>query len=291
MIVAETATGYQFVTQPAHAALAGRFADRWGNDRFDRPVPFGPVAFAAYAHDTGWHDYDRRPRLDGAGGSGDASDREPVDFRGMPAGTWVDLYESGIDAVAEADPYAGLLVSLHGAGLRNQRYGRSPEWPETPPAFEAFVEAEHERQRRLLDRLLADDSPAVTGDDRELLRSLQADRRVSEGYGGRIWADYRRLQAWDELSLAFCVTTEPPGYDAVGGVPTTGPLADATLSLARDDDGSVRVDPFPFDRSPVEATLPVRTVERTAFDDEASLCRAYYAAGRERRTVTLREGP
>ena len=118
MIVAETAAGYQFVTQPDHAALAGQFADHWGREEFDRPEPFAPVVLAAYAHDDGWRDYDRRPHLDGAG--------HPVDFRDMPPDVWTDLYDDGIDAVAETDTYAGLLVSMHGAGLRNQRYGLSP---------------------------------------------------------------------------------------------------------------------------------------------------------------------
>lgn len=140
MIVAETATGYQFVSQPAHAALAGQFADHWGTDRFDRPDPFASLSLAAYAHDDGWYDYDRRPHLDAAG--------KPVDFREMPPSTWIDLYDEGIDAVVASDTYAGLLVSMHGAGLRNQRYGLSPGWPATPPEFEGFLEREHRRQDR-----------------------------------------------------------------------------------------------------------------------------------------------
>ncbi|MFB6139421.1 MAG: DUF3891 family protein [Halosimplex sp.] len=288
MIVAETAAGYQFVTQPDHAALAGQFADRWGADGFDRPEPFAPVVLAAYAHDTGWRDYDRRPHLDDAGA--------PVDFRDMPAETWIDLYDRGIDAVAETDAYAGLLVSMHGAGLRNRRYGLSPEWPATPDAFESFVAREERRQTRLLDELLdgqrravvADGVELVTGADRELLRSLHDSKTVPDGYDGRLWADYRRLQVWDELSLAFCVTDDSPGYDAVDGVPTEGALSDATLSLTRLGDGAFRVDPYPFGESPLEVTVPVRTVDAAAFADEASLARAFYDAPRVTRTFTLR---
>ena len=83
MIVAETepapgsAGGYRFVTQPDHAALAGQFADQWGNDAFERPEPAAEVALAAHEHDDGWWPYDRRPHLGGDG--------PPVDFRGMPA--------------------------------------------------------------------------------------------------------------------------------------------------------------------------------------------------------------
>ncbi|WP_135364226.1 DUF3891 family protein [Halosimplex halophilum] len=284
MIVAETAEGYQFVTQPDHAALAGQFADAWGNDDFDRPDPFGSLALAAYAHDTGWRTYDRRPHL---------ADGEPVDFREMPAGTWVDLYDEGIEAVAGMDAYAGLLVSMHGAGLRNQRYGLSPAWPETPAAFREFVDREHRRQRRLLDALRDGerDGPApVTAADRDLLRSLHDAKRVPGGYDGRLWADYRRLQAWDALSLSFCITDSPPGYGEIDAVPATGG-DDATLSVTALDDGTYRVDPYPFETAPLEATVPVRTVGEDALADEATLARAFYDAGRELRRVTLRPPP
>jgi len=284
VIVAETAAGYQFVTQPDHAALAGQFADAWGAEPFDRPDPYESLALAAYAHDTGWRTYDRRPRL---------LDGRPADFREMPADTWIDLYDEGVDAVAEMDAYAGLLVSMHGAGLRNQRYGLSPEWPETPAEYREFVEREQRRQRRLLDGLLDDgdgtsgdpDSPASDG-DRDLLRSLHAGEGVPAGYDGRLWADYRRLQAWDALSLSFCITADPPGYGEVGAVPTSGPREGTTLTVTATAPGEFTVEPYPFAESPLTITVPVRTVERP-LGDESSLARAYYAAGRELRRFTL----
>jgi len=283
MIVAETAAGYQFVTQPDHAALAGQFADHWGREEFDRPEPFAPVVLAAYAHDDGWRDYDRRPHLDGAG--------HPVDFRDMPPDVWIDLYDDGIDAVAETDIYAGLLVSMHGAGLRNQRYGLSAGWPETPPEFEDFVEREHRRQDRITDALLdATDRSLLTAADRRLLQSLRGSAGVPDDYDGRLWGDYRRLQVWDELSLAFCLTDSPPGYDEIGGVPTTGTGAGATLSITPVDPNTYHVDPYPFDTAPLDGHIPYRTVDDDAVTDAESLVDAYYDAGRETRPITLVRG-
>ncbi|MFC7138844.1 DUF3891 family protein [Halosimplex aquaticum] len=290
MIVAETEGGYQFVTQPDHAALAGQFADHWGTGdagpgatRFDRPEPFAPLALAAYAHDTGWRDFDRHPRL--------GDDGDPIDFREMPAGPWIDLYDDGIDAVVEADDYAGLLVSMHGAGLRKRRYGLSPGWPETPDEFREFVAREERRQDRLAERLRADDArPLLTDADRDLLDSLHGSEGVPDGYDGRLWADYRRLQAWDELSLAFCVTADPPGYDEIEGVPTTGARDGAALSITPVGTDEYRVDPYPFDESPLDVSVPLRRVDGDAFSDEDSLVRAYYEAGRETRSITLTAG-
>lgn len=282
MIVAETATGYQFVTQPAHAALAGQFADRWGTERFERPEPFAGLALAAYTHDDGWYDYDRRPHLDEAG--------EPVDFREMPAGTWIDLYEAGIDDVAATNAYAGLLVSMHGAGLRKQRYGLSPGWPATPAEFEGFLDREHRRQDELVAQLVQDEHSPVTDADRTLLESLHDSNSVPDGYDGRLWPDYRRLQAWDELSLAFCTTGSPPGYREIDGVPTAGPTAGTTLSIAPTGGETYRIDPYPFETTPLRVSIPYRLVDEDAVADDESLVSAYYEGGRDTRSITLVPG-
>jgi len=279
MIVAETATGFQFVTQPAHAALAGQFADHWGTDRFDRPEQFASLALAAYTHDDGWYGYDRRPHLDGSG--------EPVDFREMPPKPWIDLYEDGIDDVAATDAYAGLLVSMHGAGLRKQRYGLSPNWPPTPPEFEDFLGREHRRQDQLVAQLLHDGQSPVSDTDRRLLQSLHDSNTVPDGYDGQLWPDYRRLQAWDELSLAFCITDSPPGYAEIDGVPTTGPRGGTTLSISAAGEQTYRIDPYPFDTVPLEVLVPYRTVPKKAVTDDESLVSAYYDARRATRSITL----
>ena len=280
MIVADLGDRYRFVTQPDHAALAGQFADRWGGAAA-RPVPFDSLAVAAYLHDAGWTDYDRRPRLD--------DDGEPVDFRGMPADPWTDLYETGIEAVVDLDTYAGLLVSLHGAGLRNRRYGLSPEWPETPPAFEEFVEREERRQRRLLEDLLAgeDSGCPVSPADETTLAAMHDPDRAPENPDGRLWDDYRRLQAWDALSLSFCLTDSPPGYGSVGPVPGADGT-DETLSIARVEDDEFCVDPYPFDTAPLAVGVPTRTVAKSAAGDPSTLARAYYGAGRRTKTFRLR---
>lgn len=282
MIVAETDGGYQFVTQPAHARLAGRFADRWGSDRFDGPTLEAATLVAAYEHDVGWWTYDRSPHLDGNG--------RPVDFREIDAGTWTDLYDEGIDLVAEMDRYAGLLVSMHGSGLRRRRYGLSPSWPATPDSFRPFVEREERRQARLLDELREADDERVDGADERLLSALHESGSAPDGTESRLWRNYRLLQAWDELSLSFCVTDSPPGYPRIDGVPTGAGGSDVQLSIEALGESEYRVDPYPFDESPLAVSVPTITVEGQRFEDEEALRRAFYRAGRETESVTLRRG-
>lgn len=284
MIVAETAERFRFVTQPAHAHLAGQFADRWGNEVVAAPEPDAVMSIAAYAHDTGWQAYDRRPMLD--------DEAQPVDFRQMSADPWLDLYEEGIDAVLELDAYAGLLVSMHGVGLRNQRYGLSPSWPETPPEFRPFVDRQESLQARLAEELQAEGR--LTGSDVELLSKLHAARGPPDArtdappyVKSRLWDNYTLLQAWDTLSLSFCTSHSPPSYGEIRPVPTNDSATDK-LSIEALDDG-FRIDPYPFDAAPIVVSVPARTVHKDSFEDEEDLVRAYYQADRELLEFRLRE--
>lgn len=275
MIVAETVDGFRFITQPDHAALAGQFADAWGNDRFELADPRAAVALAAHTHDDGWGPYDRRPHLH--------DDGSPVDFYELDAEPWTDLYERGIDAVAELDPYAGLLVSMHGSGLRRRRYGLSPEWPDTPEAFAAFVEREERRQRELLGAI--DDR--VDDEDAHLLDAIHETGTAPPDTASTLWTHYRLLQAWDALSLSFCTTVDPPGSPAVASVPTGPGDPEETLHTERVDADRFQVSPWPFETETLDVSVPTRTVRTDAFDDEAELLDAYYAAGLDRLTLTL----
>jgi len=278
MIVAEADGTVQFVTQPAHAALAGQFADRWGG-AVEAPSPRAPAVHAAYAHDDGWLAYDRVPHLH--------DDGQVVDFRSVPDDVWVDLYGEGVDAVAAADARAGLLCSLHGAGLRRRRYGLSPSWPDTPPAFEAYVAREEDRQARLAEDLRA--AGRLDGADLDLIDALHESGRPPAPPGSRLWRNYQRLQVWDALSLFFCTSVTPDTTD-LEGVPA-GPNTETTVRVERDGPGeggeeAYRFEPYPFEAAPLRVTVPVRTVTDD-FDSEADLRRRYYESPREEKAFTL----
>lgn len=283
MIVAEADGRLQFVTQPAHAALAGQFADHW-DGAVEAPAPEAPVVHAAYAHDDGWLAYDQVPHLH--------DDGRVVDFRSVPDDVWADLYGEGVDIVAAADAYAGLLCSLHGAGLRRRRYGLSPAWPDTPPAFEDYVAREEDRQARLAEELLA--AGRLDDADLDLLDALHGTGTPPADPDSRLWRNYQRLQAWDALSLFFC-TSAVPGTTDLERVPT-GPGAATAVRVELDgepegepstDGGSYRLDPYPFETAPLRVMVPARTVTDD-FASEAALQRRYYESPREEKAFTLR---
>lgn len=279
VIVAETPTAYRFVTQPAHARLAGQFAEHWGDGGFERPEPFAAVVAAAHTHDDGWWPADRQPHL--------ADDGTPVTFTEVPAATWTELYDRGVEAVVSIDRYAGLLVSMHGAGLRRRRYGLSPSWPDTPAAFADFVDRQEARQRELLDELLGIEADGrVSAADEALLGALHETGSPPAGTASRLWTNYALLQAWDSLSLSCCTTVSLPA-DEIEAVPRGPGRPAATLTLEPAGDAVV-VEPYPFDETPLVGQVATRTVEKEAFETEVELGHAYDAAGRDVAEFVLR---
>lgn len=267
MIVTESAGRYRFVTQPDHGAISGRLARHWGNDAFAPPERRHPVRVAAETHDQGWTNYDLRPRFD---------DGDPVDFTQVPDADWHDFYARGVDTVTDLDAYAGLLTSMHAAGLRCAGYGARPAIPDRMDEFAcaAFVERQEAHQRAI-----AADA-AITDADRAILDDLHAEKETSRT--SPLWRDYLRLQAFDALSLYACTASTFGGGD-VGPVPVDENGDTAVVSLDPIGPAAVRVDPWPFTGRSV--SLPVR--RRVVPVDADRPVEAYYAADVETVTYTF----
>lgn len=277
MLVVETDDGYRIVAQTEHASLAGRFAERWGNERFDVPNPKAATRAAAHVHDNGWATWDLYPHL--------ADDGTPIDLFEVPAAEWRRFYERGIDAAAELDPYAGLLVSMHGSGVRRRRYGTVPSMPDRSDEYASFVDREETRQRRLAADLRGSDRYGDhVGDDAvAMLETLHQ----TGSYDGdaSVWRNYCLLQFWDRLALYFSREVSL-GETTIGPVPRS--VDEWTdVSVTPVDAATVELDPYPFDADPLTARLRERTVPGGTYRTEADLCEAYYQTDLETTRFTL----
>src|SRR5205085_313021 len=95
----------------------GLCARHWGNEETPPSTPREPVIAAGTRHDDGWKPWEEEhPTLDPSTG-------HPWQFYTLTPHEHVPLYRRGIAMAAEHDPTTGLLVSMHGAGLYNDRYG------------------------------------------------------------------------------------------------------------------------------------------------------------------------
>lgn len=225
------------IRQTDHAALAGVFAEHWGNTDFARPSPRDPLIAAALHHDDGWLLWEAAPRLDPA-------TRRPYQFTAMPIAEHVGFYRAGIERVLALSPYAGLLTVMHLAGLYQMRFGSDRSMQPR------HLSGEEERVRRQFLNELQQQQETLR---RELPRQGVSADWLDEG---RLWCNYKLLQIYDRLSLYFCTapprpaTLEPAPLDYEGGETqlTLTPLTQRTVAVA----------PYPFDRSPLPFTLLAR---------------------------------
>ena len=283
MIVTEAADRYRFVTQPDHAALSGQLAARWGGGEFSRPDPWHVVCLAAEHHDHGWQEYDTAPRV---------GDEEIIDFISVPAESWTEFYGDGATAVAAIDRYAGLLTSMHAAGLRRSAYGNRPGIPDrsSDPRFAEFVDEQETFQRRVAAELAESERYGEYVDDGELafldaLHETGDTENAAGSIGGRsrLREGYLLLQAFDTLSLFLCRSVSL-GSIEIGPVPT-GEGENLNLEISPVGPGAIRVDPYPFDSGPLSVSVGTRVVPASETEDE--LTKAYYEAERLPITFTL----
>ncbi len=163
---------------------------------------------AAERHDDGWAVWEQAPLIEPGTG-------RPLNFLDVDVPVHLAFYRAGIAAITDEDPYAGLLVSMHGAGIYRHRYGAQPELELSRAAavmdlVEAFVAEQESGYAARME--------AIGVSDEEC------------------WADYRRLQVYDRFSLYFCLRdTEAGEAEDIGGF-RVEPLGS----------GRVRMTPYPF---------------------------------------------
>jgi hypothetical protein len=163
---------------------------------------------------------------------------------------------------AEHDPTTGLLVSMHGAGLYNDRYGTF----------------------RLAERQFSPSEQALVGRVPGRASALSAvPGRACPGppdhthvtTDPQVWYNYLLLQVWDRLSLQYAFRLAADGDLA----PLPRPDGtSAVLHCRHHGDLSLRLAPYPFAQSPCTFPLQARLLPdrpyRTAEAFLAAMARA-----------------
>jgi hypothetical protein len=247
MIVRYEADGtIVMITQSDHALASGLFAAHWGNDKFEKPRPYGSLVRAAMFHDRGWIRYETIPMLDTEG--------KTPSYRQVPnSPEQLKAFEWAGDWLGEIDPYAGLMVAKHRTGLWQGRYGVITNPPaiqrgELPPHIKAFIARNEDKQK----------PTASQFDAKELA------------------LNYNLLQVWDMISLYIC-QNETLTPDVIDPVPV-GYAGNPGIAMSLTPLGSNRIalDPYPFDEPSLTTNIVHRRLTQNKFKDEAELQAVYF---------------
>src|SRR5262249_52814758 len=154
----------------------------------------------------------------------------------------VPLYRRGIAMAAQHDPTTGLLVSMHGAGLYNDRYGtfRLAE-RQFSPSEQALVD-EFLTEQALFQQSLA---------ERALGRQVHTHVTPPPPF----WYNYRWLRSGARLSLQYAFRLAADGD--IAPLPRPDGTS-AALHCRHTGDLSLRLAPYPFTQSPCTFPLQAR---------------------------------
>lgn len=242
MLVRDAGEFWQIVLQPEHADLCAQFVEAWS----PRPEPFRSLEIVARRHDDGWAVWEREPGLDSEG--------RPRNFLDVQVPSHLAFYRAAIEAVTDQDAYAGLLLSMHGAGIYQGRYGAQPE----------------------LKLTFADEVQAQVDDFVQEQESNYPARIASIGLEeDERWRNYKLLQVWDRLSLYFCLKDLEQGTsDHVGALPDRR-NGDELLQIEPRGSWRVAMSPYPFAESPTTFTLRRRLVPKEEWLNQEGFRRAF----------------
>jgi hypothetical protein len=247
------------VRQCDHDDQCGHLAAALRAGYFPNATARRALCLAAFLHDNGWAPWEEHPQVDPETG-------RPLQFTQVDPAAWCALYRDGITTAVEADPLAGLLVSLHGLGLRRHFLGirGDTDWRTPPEDEDPEVERFCEEQELLQDELIArlrderDDretAAVLAGTTVPTAENPDAGGRIA--YGPTLLRLYTLLELLDALSLRLNwrgLSEEP-----LGPVPDLDPTRpNQQLAVRRVDDHTLALTPSPFDAATIAAPVAAR---------------------------------
>lgn len=264
-------TGWWLIRHPDHAELAGAFAAAWGNDKFRKPEPRARVLHGIARHDDGWAARDARPSVTRQGRPsafstelvGKYSAFEEIDLE-----DYLAVRDRAVRIVAEKDPYAGLLISMHTYNLLTEHADRSTIAPDGLVLLDVFLERQRTYQAEL--RAAIETDPTLTPCDK-------SDQTIA--------GHFCLLQACDNLSLLTCVAYGSPA-DLLHPLPLTDGSSSRVQVLAVGP-RHFRLDPWPFAQPELRFEFPARHVEGKTFSSSEHLIAAFSNAREQKLRVSL----
>jgi Protein of unknown function (DUF3891) len=265
MVVRELKDGRAYVClQEDHAELSAQFAAHWGNDRFSKLRPYQTMVFATTYHDSGYREWEGKPPMNVEKG------RPYAHREDIPSFEEVELkaYAKNVDWLISQDPYAGLLVSMHRTGLWHNRYN-------------VFTEPAGRLRER--SQAVQDAKKELETRQQEIKRQIAMHRTDFEN---ELAYNYMVLQIFDLLSLYFCCDGYASDTDfkeyAIAPVKVAYDSNETVrLTIKPNGAGSVIMDPYPFDVSPVQFSARARIVAPPKEKSESACIDAYHKAARQ----------
>lgn len=237
MIRRENNGGWILITQHDHAQLSGEIMTHWGNDKFHKPEPYDQVLFAVREHDSGWKDWDSKPKINPESGY-------PANFTEMSFEDQGDIWRRCYRPYSEEQPYASCLVALHFSKFSRNNLRKEPG--------NQVAKSLHKELKEFVANGL--NLEISNGNIKEIPQEVLYNLKL--------------LQIGDIISLALChgwrsvEITEVP-YDYKG--------SETTLLIKSEDGVNYTITPYPFDEPTISCNIKGKHIDRKTFSNDQEL--------------------
>jgi hypothetical protein len=272
MIRRDVGAEYWLFFQHDHARLAAEIAAALRSPLSDS------ARLGIELHDIGWKTHDDNPTVD--------SEHRPLDVFETPRQLALPIWQDSAQQAADRDPFAGLLVSLHGLALSLFATGASPlagcRWDMAEPRVRFEVNRFQHRMIEMQESLRRKLGLSVNLPLQHGLAEQSTDPRERQ-----LEFDYRWLAVMDQISLCICCTNPPfqclqPAPESPGGKPMA-------LDVRRPDSQTLTLSPWPFNSAQLNVSIPYRPIPVREYPDDAALRAEFGAAPTQQLSVALRE--
>lgn len=256
------------VLQIDHSRVAGFLAAHWGNEEFAKPRPYASVVLAAQEHDIGWWEWEMKPStLNERGYPLDYHDGS-LKYLGQLR---LDFYKNAVDHVMQRDPYAALLIAMHGVALMNAGYGKLAYPPDrsSDPRVKAYIEHQEKLRAQLLQQLRQS----------QQFKDFTSDQQV--------WTNYEYIEVFDQLAQFLCnryplnnKTRKFGPTDSLNdvAVPVTPGAKPVTLNIDTVSETRAVLSPYPFDTDPLKLSFTGRLVSNRVYKTSEDFLEEFYRA-------------
>jgi hypothetical protein len=252
------------ICQHDHAQLAGKLVFHVGNNAFAPPSPLASIALGVAEHDCGWRELDEQPVLNAKGLPSHVFEINHA----IALAAWSD----SVARVAQLDPYAGLLVSLHAMSLAVHAAVHLPNQTNDSSRhdhfkIQQFLHRQIELQESLRKKLQMRVDLPLRGGLAETGRSDEEDL---------LQANFHLLQLLDQISLVLCF--DRLVFDRVDKVIPRPRAQPITVRMERLETGVLGLRPWPFDLEKIELRIPARRLPAGPYRSPEELMAAFVAA-------------
>ena len=232
------------------------------------------MVLAAQEHDNGWWEWEIKPSLNDQGYPLDYITDGSLKYLGQLR---LDFYKHAVERLVREDPYAGLIVLMHGIGLFNKAYGLLAYMPDhtARPDVQEYIQHQEALQQKVLGELRR------SADFRE----FSTDEVIRK--------NFKLMQVYDTFAQFLCNRYPLNDRERQNGpsntlgdtaVPVAPGKQDVTLTIEVKDEKRAVVRPYPFDTNPLEVSFPARLVRNRPYSGQEEFLRDFYKA--ERITVS-----